>query len=74
MTVTIDTMQRRDWPQVRAIFGEGLATGMAAFRLTPPKWDAWDAYYLPIGRTVARNQNADGDILGWSALAPVPDT
>jgi L-amino acid N-acyltransferase YncA len=72
MEFVIDTMQRNDWSRVRAIYGEGLATGMAAFRLSPPKWEAWNAGYLPIGRSVARE--ADGNILGWSALAPVPDT
>lgn len=67
----IEEMQRRDWPQVRAIYGEGLATGLAAFMLTPPRWAAWNARYLDFGRTVARG--ADGRVLGWSALAPVPD-
>jgi len=67
----IDDMQRRDWSQVRAIYGVGLATGLAAFMLTPPRWEAWDARHLKLGRTVGRN--AVGAVLGWSALAPVPD-
>lgn len=72
MHYVIDKMQRQDWPQVRAIYGEGLATGLAAFTKTPPKWPAWDAGHLDFARTVARD--AAGDILGWSALSPVPDT
>lgn len=71
MEPTIEEMQRSDWSQVRAIYGEGLATGLAAFMLTPPRWPAWDAGHLSLGRTVARG--ADGAVLGWSALAPVPD-
>jgi phosphinothricin acetyltransferase len=72
MEFVIDEMQRRDWSQVRAIYGEGLASGLAAFRLHPPVWKDWDAGHLTLGRTVARR--ADGRVLGWSALSPVPDT
>lgn len=68
---TIDDMQRQDWAQVRAIYGEGLATGLAAFMTAPPRWPVWDKGHLPLGRTVARG--SEGRILGWSALAPVPD-
>ena len=66
---TIDEMRRGDWSRVRAIYGEGLATGLAAFMLNPPKWTAWDAAHLPFGRFVARG--GDGAILGWAALTPV---
>ncbi|WP_354080689.1 hypothetical protein [Constrictibacter sp. MBR-5] len=63
---------RRDWEQVRAILAEGLATGVAAFRSTPPLWRDWDAGHLDIGRLAARA--SDGRMLGWAALSPVPDT
>ena len=72
MKFVIDTMQRQHWKQVRAIYGEGLASGLAAFMSAPPVWKSWHAGHLLLGRVVAR-QN-DGCILGWSALAPVPDT
>ncbi len=68
---SVDDMRRKDWSQVRAIYGEGLASGLAAFMLSPPRWQTWDRGHLDIGRTVART--ADDRILGWSALAPVPD-
>ncbi len=29
---------REDWNEVKAILAEGLATGLAMFRLTPPLW------------------------------------
>ena len=70
-TFAIDTMHRRDWAKVRAIYGQGLSTGLAAFTLQSPVWKAWDASHLPFGRLVARR---DGGLLGWSALAQVPDT
>jgi L-amino acid N-acyltransferase YncA len=72
----IGAMERRDWVQVRAIYGQGLATGIAAFMTAPPMWKAWDAGHLPVGRIVARDdaRNGDGRVLGWAALAPVADT
>lgn len=72
MNMVIDTMRRDDWKQIREIYGAGLATGLAAFMTTPPKWGAWNAGHLDLGRLVARA--ADGTILGFAALSPVPDT
>ena len=45
-------MRRSDWAKVRAIHGEGLATGLAAFRTHPPVWKDWDAGHLAVGRWV----------------------
>lgn len=72
MTFAIEIMEPGDWDQVRKIYREGLATGLAAFMTNPPSWKAWDAGHLTVGRLVARSE--DGAIAGWSALAPVPDT
>lgn len=71
MGFEVEEMRRTDWSQVRAIYGEGLKTGLAAFMTAPPVWKVWDKGHLLLGRTVARDENAC--ILGWSALAPVPD-
>jgi L-amino acid N-acyltransferase YncA len=72
MNFTIDDMEKHDWKQVRKIYREGLATGLAAFMLDPPIWKVWDTTHLIVGRLVARTDNAA--IVGWSALAPAPDT
>lgn len=72
MSFKIEEMQREDWTQVRAIYAEGLQTGLAAFATDPPRWDAWNAGHLEIGRLVARTEEAV--VQGWAALAPVPDT
>ena len=72
MNAVIESMQRNDWKEVRAIYGEGLATGLAAFTTSPPKWGAWNADHLAIGRLVARR--GDGSVAGFAALSPVPDT
>jgi phosphinothricin acetyltransferase len=68
MSYQIEPMQQDDWRAVHAIFAEGIATGVASFAENAPKWEAWDADYLPIARFVARG--ADG-VLGWAALSSV---
>jgi phosphinothricin acetyltransferase len=57
-----------DWPSVRAIYLEGIATGDATFETAAPDWPEWDAKHLPHSRLVARRA---GDVLGWAALSPV---
>ncbi|MFT5485336.1 MAG: L-amino acid N-acyltransferase YncA [Paracoccaceae bacterium] len=69
---SIEDMRREDWKQVRALYAEGLATGLAAFMTDPPRWEAWDDGHLDIGRLVTRAE--DKSVIGWAALAPVPDT
>lgn len=69
---SIEDMRRQDWKQVRDLYAEGLATGLAAFRADPPRWADWNEGHLETGRLVARA--ADGGVAGWAALAPVPDT
>lgn len=59
-------MRPDDWPAVRAIYEAGIATGKATFETIAPDWPAWDAAH----RLVAR---VDGQVVGWSALAPVSD-
>lgn len=72
MTITVQSMARDDWRAVRKIYAAGLATGIAAFMTSPPKWGAWNAGHLDIGRVVARSTREG--ILGFAALSPVPDT
>ncbi len=61
-------MTATDWPSVRSIYEEGIATGNATFEAAAPDWPEWDARHLPHSRLVAR---ADGAVLGWAALSPV---
>ncbi len=60
-------MERSDWPAVRAIFEEGIATKQATFDTEAPSWDEWDAAHLEGLRLVAEH---DGEIVGWAALSP----
>ncbi len=63
--LVVDAMLPADWPEVRAIYLEGIATGLATFDHQAPEWDAWDERYRPDCRLVARR---DGAVVGWVAL------
>lgn len=57
-----------DWPRVRAIYAEGIATGHATFERETPAWEAWDVGHLSAARLVAE---VNGEVCAWAALAPV---
>jgi phosphinothricin acetyltransferase len=61
-------MTEADWPEVAAIWAEGIATGNATFETEPPSWAAFDATRRPEGRFVAERE---GTVVGWAALSPV---
>jgi len=66
--IVVEAMRREDWPAVRAIYAEGIATGDATFETEPPSWDEWDATHLPRHRWVARGGD---EVVGWIAAVPV---
>jgi phosphinothricin acetyltransferase len=66
--MTIQPMEPRHWPRVRAIYIEGILTGNATFEGSAPEWDEWDARHHSHSRLVAIDE--DG-IAGWAALSPV---
>jgi phosphinothricin acetyltransferase len=66
--VNVDAMVAADWPNVSAIYIEGIATGNATFETLAPTWDEWDRAHLPFARLVARQGRT---IAGWAALSRV---
>ena len=67
-SVVLGPLGPEHWPEVRAIYEEGLAGGHATFETASPDWPEWDAAHLSHSRLVAR----DGEtVLGWAALSPV---
>jgi len=68
MPSTLRIMLSRDWPEVRAIYEQGIATGDATFQSTAPAWEEWDAALLRECRLVAIRADA---VIGWAALSPV---
>ena len=59
-------MQPSDWPAVKAIYEQGIATKLATFETSAPDWSEWDAAYIDEHRLVAE----EGEVLGWAALLP----
>ena len=57
-----------DWPNVSAIYLEGIRTGNATFETLAPNWEQWDRMHLSTGRLVARRGRS---IAGWAALSRV---
>ncbi|TVT17460.1 metalloregulator ArsR/SmtB family transcription factor [Amycolatopsis rhizosphaerae] len=66
--VTVRAMRKEDWPDVRRIYGEGMATGIATFETTVPSRSVLDAKWIPAQRWVAE---LDGAVVGWAAATPV---
>jgi L-amino acid N-acyltransferase YncA len=64
----IRAMEPSDWPAVRTIYEQGIATKQATFESTPPSWEGWDAGHLVDLRLVAED---DDRVVGWAALSPV---
>ena len=53
--VRIEPMAEGDWPEVRRIYAEGIATGDATFETEVPDWSHWDRLHRPRCRLVARD-------------------
>jgi L-amino acid N-acyltransferase YncA len=68
MNSQITPMQPEDWPAVREIYREGIATGNATFETELPDWQKWNSSHRADCRLTAR---AGDQVLGWAALSPV---
>ncbi len=66
--ITLEPMTEAHWPDVCAVYLEGIATGNATFETLAPNWEQWDRSHLSVGRLVARRGNT---IAGWAALSRV---
>jgi L-amino acid N-acyltransferase YncA len=68
MHFDIGAMTSEDWPAVRDIYAEGIATGNATFETAVSDWAKWDNAHHKHCRLLARDSQG---ILGWAALSPV---
>jgi L-amino acid N-acyltransferase YncA len=66
----IETLTQIHWPEVKTIYADGIATGIAHFSLQVPEWEEWDASHVKSCRLVAVE---DGKVLGWAALTAISD-
>jgi phosphinothricin acetyltransferase len=65
--MVIQPMRPGDWPEVRRIYAEGIATGNATLEHQAPDWDHFDRSHRVDCRLVARASRR-GRVLGWVAL------
>lgn len=68
MDISITELTNEHWDEVKAIYEQGLATGIATFETESPSWEAWNNSHISIGRFVAIEHNI---VIGWVALSPV---
>jgi L-amino acid N-acyltransferase YncA len=66
--VIVEPMTAEDWPAVRRIYVEGIATGDATLEREAPDWSHFDHSHPVECRFVARGR-IGGDIVGWTALS-----
>lgn len=66
--VIVRALEEGDWPAVRRIYGEGIATGDATFETEVPRRAALEAKWIAHHRWVAV---VDGEVAGWAAMTPV---
>jgi phosphinothricin acetyltransferase len=64
--LSIEPMTPDDWPDVRRIYSEGIATGDATLEREAPDWGHFDRSHPTECRFVARDDS--GAIVGWTAL------
>lgn len=64
----IRQMTEADWPQVAAIYEQGIVSHKATFAQKAPEYAVWDADHHKHTRLVAETN--DGVITGWVAIAP----
>jgi phosphinothricin acetyltransferase len=63
-------LTHEDWPAVKVIYEQGIATGQATFETEAPSWEAWDSSHLEGHRLVALQ---DGEVVGWAALSAISE-
>jgi phosphinothricin acetyltransferase len=61
----IRVLEAKDWPAVRAIYEEGIASGQATFETEAPSWEHWDGAHSS-GLVVEEG----GEVVAWAALSP----
>ena len=55
-----------DWPEVAAIYRDGMRGGLATFETEVPSWEAWETAH-PLRVVAVRH----GEVVGWAAAGPV---
>src|SRR5262249_6204744 len=64
--VTVRDVRGEDWPAVRAIYLDGIRSGLASFETEAPSWEDWDAAH-----TLRLVADWNDEVIGWVAAGPV---
>ena len=70
LEIVVRALNPDDWPAVREIYLEGIATGLATFETEAPSWEKWDEGHLPFARLAAVSPTSK-ELVGWAALSRV---
>ena len=65
--IVIERMTAGDWPAVRRIYAQGIATGDATLEREAPDWNHFDHSHPQACRLVALDGRG-GPVVGWTAL------
>ena len=64
----IREMNIKDWEQMKAIYLQGIETGVATFNTESPSYEEWNSEHIDSCRFVY----VDGEkVVGWVALSPI---
>jgi len=68
--MNIEPFTEGHWPEAKAIYLSGVATGNANFSFVEPQWTGWDKAHVNNCRFVVADNN---EVLGWAALTAIHD-
>ena len=66
---SVREMRAEDWPDVRRIYLEGIATGQATFETEAPTWEQWDQSHHRFARFILMGE--EQVVSGWCAISSV---
>jgi len=66
----IVAINQSHYPEISAIYKQGIDTGNATFEESVPSWENWNESKLPHSRLVAFENSV---VIGWAALSKVSD-
>jgi len=62
------SINKNHYPDIAAIYQQGINTGMATFETSAPSWESWNENKLQHSRLIAIENS---EALGWAALSKV---
>jgi phosphinothricin acetyltransferase len=73
MNFEVQAMRESDWPEVRAVYRDGIETGHATFAAAPPETFAEFSEGKLMNCAVVVRTGAKNELSGWATLSAVSD-